>query len=511
MVTRKSVSTAFKDLATTSKSTMIKVQRLQQSATAWKPHNYQRKALKFILERRSAALLLDPGLGKTSISYAALKVLKNNGLLRGALVVAPKRPALSTWPKERDKWKEFAGLDVVVLHGKDKDKLVQEKHDIYVINYEGLKWLIDSGHMRDLFKKGWLCTLIMDELSKLKHTASGRHKLLAKWHGRFERRWGLTGSPASNGLLDLFGQIFMLDLGKTFGPYVTYFRSNFFTPANPNSDYPTWVPQPGAEDLIYERLKNIAIRIDAEDHVAMPAVIPNVLKFNLPEKIQDFYDTLTEEMFAILDEDKLFTAATAAAASIKCRQVASGALYEDRVDPLTGMPRMGKRLYEEMHSEKLEMLEDLIDEVQGNQMLIVYEFGHDRERILKLLGKDTPCIGGGTSDKKALAYEDAWNAGEIQHMLVHAAAVGHGMNFQASAAHHIAWYTMTWDYELYDQLNRRLRRQGNSAKHLFLHHFMARGTVEEAVYASLNNKRRVQNRLHDALRLYRQRRILVTE
>jgi SNF2 family DNA or RNA helicase len=480
----------------------------QSGAESWSPHKYQEKALKFVLSRGEAALFLDPGMGKTSISYAACKVLRNRKEFKGALVVAPRRPAISVWPKEQQKWVEFHELSVAVLHGPKREELVKHRHDIYVITYEGLQWLIKNNHLRDLLKKGWLDVLIVDELSKVKHQRSLRHKTLAAWHHRFARRIGLTGSPASNGLMDLFGQAFVLDMGKAFGQYESHFRAMFFTPVNPGSDYPTFVPKPGAEELIYARMKHLALRLDADDWLKMPQVIPNVIKLELDPKSRTMYDEMEKDFLAFVAADEVVTAASAAAASMKCRQIATGCVYEDKVDPLTGEPRTGKRKYRLVHDLKIEALEDLVDELQGQQLLIAYEFGHDRDRILKLLGKDLPWIGGGTSDKKALEYERAWNAKEIPILLGHPASIGHGLNFQESSAYNILFFTGTWDFELYDQFVRRLRRQGNKANRLLVHRFVMEDTVEEAVLMSNNRKRRTQDLLHDALKTYRVRRLL---
>lgn len=512
MATNKSASTGFAALVTRSASVRAAKKASLSSKKHWKPHVYQKWGIKFLVERAAAALLMDPGLGKTSISYAALKVLKSQGMLRGALVVAPRRVAVSTWPQEQQEWEDFKDLKVVVLHGDHKEERVLEKADVYVINYEGLRWLINSGHMRRLLDKKFIDVLIIDELSKIKHTDSGRHKLLAAWHHRFARRWGLTGSPASNGLLDIFGQAYMLDFGAAFGKFVTHFRFNFFYPDNVQSDYPVWLPKPGAEELIYARMKPLALRIEARKHVKMPELVPPIpAKFDLDPKVRKQYDAMEQEFFSVMEDLQkkgkrdLITAATAAAATIKCRQIATGAVYEDLVDPLTGMPRQGGRKWHELHSEKLDALEDLVDELQGQQLLIGFEFGHDKERMLKLLGADSPAIAGGTSDKKALAYELAWNRRGITNLIGHPGSIGHGLNLQKGGAHHIFFYTLGYDYELWDQFVRRLMRQGNPAERLILHIPMARDTIEEAVWDSLRAKRRTQDNFQRALEDYKER------
>lgn len=479
------------------------------SVQPWKPHKYQKKSVKFLLEHDEAALFLDPGLGKTSITYAALKVLKTQGLLQGAIVAAPRRPAVSTWPAERDKWAEFGDLKVTLLHGDHKDKLVKERSDVYVVTYEGLRWLTSTGVLDRWLKAKWVDTIIFDELSKLKHPSTTRFKSLKPWLARFRRRWGLTGSPASNGLMDLFGQCYVLDRGKALGQYITHFRAAFFEqkPAYPGDPYPVDIPKKDADKAIYARLKDLALRIDAEDHMELPQLIINPLKFDLPPALRKQYKQMEEEMFAEL-ESQVVTAATAATVSMKCRQLTSGAIYEDVIDPVTGLPRnQAKRKWLHVHDFKLEMLAELIDELQGTQLLIAYEYQHEAERIRKLINpkkpQDVPCIGGGVSDAKALEYERSWNAGEIPILMGHPQSMGHGLNLQQSSAHNICWFSGTWDYELYDQFIRRLKRQGSQAKHIILHHLMARDTVDEAVLAAMHNKRKGQNALMDALKTYR--------
>lgn len=471
----------------------------------WNPHPFQKRSVKYLVERPAAALLLDPGLGKTSISYAALKVLKRLGMLQGALVVAPRRVAVSVWPQEQQEWVDFKDLKVVVLHGEHKTQRVGGRADVYVINYEGLPWLVKNGHLDALLRKKWVDVLIIDELSKVKHIDSSRHKTLAAFAHRFARRWGLTGSPASNGLLDVFGQAFMLDFGKALGLFYTHFRWNFFYPSNADSDYPVWLPKPGAKELIYERLKPLALRIEARKHVKMPELMVVPVKMELEPKVRKVYDAMELEYFSVLDNMDLVTASTAAAAGIKCRQIATGAIYEDRVDPLTGMPRTGARKWNFLHDNKIEALADLVDELQSQPLLIVYWFGHDLARIQKAY-PNIPVIGGGISDKKALAHEAAWNRNDYPFMAVHPLSVGHGLNLQKGGAHHFYFFTSDYDYEVYDQMLRRLMRQGNPSEFVFAHIPVTKDTVEEAIKNSLGGKRRTQDEFLFALQDYREQR-----
>lgn len=471
----------------------------------WVPLPYMRKAVKWLLEHRAAALFADPGLRKTSITYAAISSLKKAGLLRGALVVAPRLPAQLVWPAEQRKWAQFADLKVVLLHGKDKDKLAYEQADVYVVTYDGFRWLADGGHLKRLFKAKKLCTLVYDELHKMKSTASVRFKTIKKWLPQFDRRWGLTGSPASNNLLDLFGQVYSLDMGSAFGPYITHFRNAFFVAEGKyrGDPFPVWQPQAGAEERIYALLKNVVLRIDGRDYLDLPKLIYIPHRFDLPPAVRTQYAKMEREMWTLAG-DAVFTAKTAASVSQKCRQITSGALYYDVVDPLTGAPRArlraGKREWEAIHSEKIELLQALVEELQGQQLLVAYEYVHEADRIRAAFGKDTPCIGGGTSDKKTAEYERAWNAGAIPLMMGHPDSMGLGLNFQGSNAHHVAWFSGTWNLALYEQLIGRLKRSGNTAKHVFVHHLIANDTIDEAVFATPQRKRAVQMKLLDALK-----------
>lgn len=469
---------------------------------SWIPDPEQLIGVKWLLQRTSAALLLDPGAGKTSMTYAALTVLKSEKLLLGALVVAPLRPATQVWPSEQKEWTEFHGLSVGVLHGKYKERVVKEKHDVYVINYEGLPWLIAGGHLTQLLKTKRVDTLVFDELSKMKNAGkkAQRRKLLVPYLPKFTRRWGLTGSPASNGLINLFGQINILDLGAAFGPYITHFRNRFFLPVGQWG----WALKEGAEELIYQAIAPVALRMPPTKKVKLPELRTNTIKVELPPAARKIYDEMEDEMLAIFDNE-LVAAGSASAVYGKCWQIANGAVFKSMVDPVTGEPRVktGAREWYNVHDEKLDALEDLIDEVQGQQVLIAYWFGHDLEKLLARFGKDTPHIGSGVSVKRAQEYEAAWNAGEIPFMFGHPQSMGHGVNFQKSSARHIAWYSVTPDFELYDQFVRRLCRRGNTSSTVTSHRIVADNTVDTwGILPSLNRKQHTQNRLFEALRIY---------
>lgn len=477
------------------------------SSKPWQPHAYQKKAVKFLLEHAASALFLDPGLGKTSITLAAIKLLKQKKLLDKVLLIAPLRVCYSVWPKEVSKWTDFGGLKVAVLHGPKKDEALKSDADIYVINPEGLDWLLqakktktDQGKTKvevDLrrFKNLGFDTLVVDELSKFKHTNTNRFKGLKLVLNTFRRRWGLTGSPASNGLLDLFGQCFILDQGRTLGPYISHYRMKYFVPSH---DGFSWNIREGAEDEIYERISPLALRMAADDYLDMPALIENNIRVDLPDHVMVMYNQLEEDLIAKIDS-KIVVASTAAAASMKCRQVANGGLYLDpEVQALIKLPK-SSREWVNLHTEKVDALADLIDELQGSPLLVAYDFAHDLDRLREKLGQDVPYIGGGVSAARSVELEKLWNAGKLPVLLGHPQAMAHGLNLQ-EMGNHVCWHSMTWDYELYDQFIRRVLRQGNKAKKVFCHHIMARGTIDEVVLAAVKSKRRGQNALFDALK-----------
>lgn len=491
------------------KSTTIAKKRSLPSKPRWKPHKYQLKAVKFLLEHGAAALFLDPGLGKTSVTLAAYKMLKSEKLSRGMLVVAPLRPAQTVWPKELAKWPDFAGLDLVVLHSDSGGfKQVYEQHDVYVINYEGLSKLFARERrgkvwhyfLTDLGKEllRHVDTLVWDELSKMKHADTLRYKLVKPWLKKFLRRWGLTGSPAANGLLDLFGQCYVLDEGNALGAFITHYRTAYFQPVGKSGFM--WAPSHGAEEAIHKRLRPLALRMEGKDYLELPQQMDHTIKLDMPPKVRAQYVELEEELLTLVD-DELIVATNAAAANSKCRQICSGALYMPTVDALTGAVKQRKsdRQVAILHDTKLDALEELIEELQGQQLLIAYDFNHDLQRLQKRF-PGVPHIGGGVSAKEGIRLEAAWNKGEIINLFVHPASVGHGLNLQESNAAHIAWFTLTWDFELYDQLNQRIRRQGNKSKHVHCYQFVMKDSVEESVAYTLRSKNRTQKALLDALK-----------
>lgn len=495
-----------------SKSTTMPLMLSTQSSKPWIPHNYQKKAIKFLLEHAAAALFLDPGLGKTSITLAAIKLLIKKKILSKVLIIAPLRVCHTVWPAEQQHWTDFHGLRMVVLHGRYKDELLNEDADIYVINPEGLEWLLQAKKIKhksvktgrittrvevDIrrWKRLGFDTLVIDELSKFKNPNTNRYKGMKAVIHTFARRWGLTGSPAANGLMDLFGQCFMLDQGRTLGRYITHFRNEYFLPAH---DGFNWILKEGADEQIYKRLHPLALRMAAEDYIKMPKLIPNNIYVELPERVRDIYDQLEDDLITKIDT-KVVTAATSAVASMKCRQVANGAIYlNPEVKALVKLPS-SKREWIELHDEKIEALVDLIGELQGAPLLVAYDFGHDLERLRKRFPK--AIFTGDYNMAQFKVIESDWNNGKIDLMFAHPQSIGHGLNLQkAKNGCHVAWFAMTWSFDTYDQFIRRIRRQGQKATRVFVHHILAKDTVDELMLYALHGKEKGQNALFAALK-----------
>ncbi|MDD2775542.1 MAG: DEAD/DEAH box helicase [Gallionella sp.] len=471
----------------------------------WHPHKGQKAGVKFLIEHAAAGLFADPGVGKTSITLGAFKFLKKRGVAHRMLIIAPLRPCYLVWPAEVQKWADFNELKMVVLHGPKKEDLIYEDADIFVINPEGLQWLLEAEKTGKRYKAGGrrlaaigADTLVVDELSKFKYSNTSRFKMIKPILSQFQRRWGLTGSPAANGLEGLFGQIYMLDQGRTFGPYITHFRQEYFIPSYDGFGFDL---KKGAEARIYERLQPIVLRQDANDFVDMPDLMLQPPRFfELPKLVRKIYDQLEDE--CIFEHDaKVVSASNAAVAMMKCRQVAGGAVYADEQLRILTKVKPQRDVIE-LHDLKVELLKELIEELQGKPLLVGYEFRHDLARIQAALGKEIPYIGSGVNEKQAKAIERDWNKGLIPVLLGNPQSVGHGLNLQGSGCH-VCWFTLPWDYELYDQFNRRVYRQGNKNGKVFIHHLAARDTVDELIWTTLQNKRTGQTKLFDALKKMR--------
>ena len=472
-----------------------------------------KKGMQFLLKHNSGALFYDPGLGKTSTTLGALKVLKKKKMTNKVLIIAPLRVCYSVWPREIKKWTDFKGFTYEILHGPKKDAALKRDADIYLINPEGLEWLLQATKTKvtsaktgktkvklDInikkFKALGFDILVIDELTKFKHHGSARFKLLSEVAHTFRVKWGLTGSPAANGLIGLFGQCKILDGGRSLGKFITQYRSKYFETVDHGGF--VWMPKAGAEEQIYERISPLALRAAAEDYLEMPKLIINKIKLEMPPSARSVYDRMEGDLFAAINS-KTITAANAAVASGKCRQIASGGIYLDpELCEMGFKPSKASREWAHIHDCKVDALEDLVEELQGSPLLVAYDFNHDLERIRARFGKDVPYIGTGVSAKKCEAIEDAWNKGELPLLFGHPQSMGHGLNLQASC-NHVAMFTMPWDFELYDQFIRRVLRSGNEFDRVFLHLLMMEDSIDELVYYSLVRKDKTQQSFFKAL------------
>jgi SNF2 family DNA or RNA helicase len=424
------------------------------------------------------------------------------------LIVAPLRPALKVWPDEIKKWEDFQELSYTILHGDMKEVNLQKDVQIYIINPEGLLWLFDPIRKYQLPEFDVLC---VDESSKFKDSTTKRFKLLKPHLEKYKRRWILTGTPAPNGLEDLFGQIYILDLGRSLGRYITHFRSNFFARSGYNMY--DWKPRLGAFEEVVEKISPLILQLNAEDYLEMPELVYRDIRVTLPEPVMQKYLDV-QELFITAMEEGNIVAANAAVAGVKCRQIANGAVYHDveaewshnTLSKEGGYVPVGKktgsREYVVFHDEKLDALESLLAELEGRSCLILYEFDHDRARILERLGP-MPVLGSGLSDKKLDSTIDSFNSGNIPRLLGHPASMGHGLNLQGSC-HHVIWFGITWNLEYYDQAIARVYRQGQESEHVFVYHIVASGTLDEKVLRVLTSKDKTQQGLLGALHKHRE-------
>lgn len=476
---------------------------LARSSKPWTPDKDQLKAVKWLLEHAAAGLLADPGVGKTSISLAAIKILKKKKLVSKTLIIAPKRVMQRTWPEEIEGWTDFKDLKMVTVYGPHRGQRLHDDADIFLTSFDMIPWLLDvektvmpSGkkHIsvnRSAFKKLGFDLLVVDELSKFKNHGSDRFKMMRQVASSFGRRWGLTGSPAPRELGNLFGECLILDDGRSLGEYITHFRRAYY-----DQGYQRWqlTLKDGAEEQIYKKIRPLMLRLEAQ---GLPDPVANDIWLDMPDDARKIYTDMEKEFFTSLESGDI-DAANAGVALMKCRQLASGAIYTAKLADATG-----KRPLTVVHEAKLDALEELVDELQGSPLLLAYEFQHDLDRLKQRFGKKMVHVGGGVSAKEETRLMDAWNAGDLPILAGHPASIGHGLNLQKGPGHHVAWFTPTWDYELYDQFNRRVWRRGQAAPRVFVHHLLMRDTADAAVRISLETKGAGQQALFDAMKRIR--------
>lgn len=439
------------------------------------PHDYQRYATDFIINNPISAVLLEMGLGKSVISLSAINELMLDYFdVSRTLVIAPLRVAISTWPEEIKKWDHLKYLSYSVVTGSEKERLdaLKKPAHIYVINRENVDWLITKSGFKWFFDM-----VVIDELSSFKSYQAKRFKSLLKARPKVKRIVGLTGTPSSNGLMDLWAEFRLLDMGERLGRYITHYRQNFFIPDKRNQQIIfSYKPKDGAEKVIYQLISDITISMKSKDFLKMPECIMNEVVVSLSEKEQKLYDSLKKDMVLSIEDEEI-DAINAAALSSKLLQMANGAVYNDDKESI------------HIHDRKLDALEDLIEGANGKPVLIAYWFKHDLTRIKERFDVREIKTGKDITD---------WNEGQIPIAIIHPASAGHGLNLQLGGST-LIWFSLTWSLELYQQTNARLYRQGQDST-VVIHHILTKGTIDEDVMKALKAKERIQDALIDSVK-----------
>lgn len=439
------------------------------------PHDYQQYATEYIKSHPVAAVLLDMGLGKTAISLTALlDLLFDSFEAHRILVIAPLRVARDTWPAEIEKWDHLSMLTYSVAVGSEKDRkaALMRDADIYIINRENVQWLVEQSGIPFTFD-----TVIVDELSSFKNHQSKRFKALMKVRPRIKRIVGLTGTPSANGLMDLWAEFKVLDMGHRLGRFIGMYRNNYFRPDKRNGQIIySYKLLPGADKAIYKQISDITISMKATDHLKMPELVMNTHTVELSDDEREHYDELKQTLVLQLPEKEI-TVANAAALTGKLLQMADGAIYDDDGDHI------------HIHDRKLDALEDLIEGANGKPVLVAYWFKHDLERIKSRFK---------VREIKSSSDIREWNAGKIPVAVIHPASAGHGLNLQTGGST-LIWFGLTWSLELYQQTNARLWRQGQQDT-VVIHHIITDDTVDGRVLKALQSKEKIQDSLIAAVK-----------
>lgn len=441
----------------------------------YKPHSYQEYAIRYIETHPISALLIDMGLGKTSITLTAIcNLLFDSFEVCKVLVIAPLRVAKNTWTDEIKKWEHLSTLTYSLIIGNENERLsaLNEQTDIYIINRENVDWLVNkSGYKFDFDM------VVIDELSSFKNHQSKRFKSLMKVRPLVKRIVGLTGTPSSNGLMDLFAEFKILDMGKRLGYFIGQYRNTYFKPDKMNGPIVySYKPLPNAENAIYEKISDITVSMKANEYLKMPELLTSNYVVELSNSEKKQYDKMKKSLVLEITDGEI-TASNAASLSNKLCQLSNGAIYDDEQNIV------------EIHDRKLETLEDIIESMNGKPLLIAYWYRHDLERIKSRF-----------SVREIKTSEDIsdWNDGKIPVALIHPASAGHGLNLQNGGST-LVWFGLTWSLELYQQTNARLYRQGQKNA-VVIQHIITKGTIDEQILKALQKKNKTQADLIDAVR-----------
>lgn len=444
------------------------------------PHPYQSYCIQRIITDPAVGLFLDMGLGKTVITLTAINELKYNRFLVGkVLIIAPKKVAEATWTKEAEKWDHLSLLRILPVLGSKQKRIraLNTPADVYVINRENVQWIVEY------YRNSWpFDMVVIDELTSFKSHKAKRFKALTWIRKDIRRMVGLTGTPAPNGLIDLWAQIYLLDEGQRLGKRITHYRERYFDPdARDRERIFSYAPKPGADSVIQKAIGDICISMKADDYLQLPELVEDVIPVVLDRKAEKAYRDFEKNLFVEI-EDEVLDAGSAAVLSGKLLQMANGAVYNEEQQPV------------EVHSCKLEVFLETVEKLGGAPALVFYNFQHDLSRIEKAAEKT------GIRVRRLQTPQDAddWNAGKIDLLLAHPASAAYGLNLQ-EGGNHVIWFGLNWSLELYQQANKRLHRQGQKST-VFVHHLVTQGTRDEDVLEALQQKGDVQEYLMQSLK-----------
>lgn len=446
----------------------------------FRPHPYQQYCIQRIITDPAVGLFLDMGLGKTVITLTAINDLKYNRFQIGkVLVIAPKKVAEATWSKEADKWEHLSLLRIIPVLGSKAKRIraLNTPADIYVINRENVQWIVDY------YRNAWpFDMVVIDELTSFKSHKAKRFKSLTWVRKSIKRMIGLTGTPAPNGMLDLWAQVYLLDEGQRLGKRITHYRERYFDPDARNRDHIfSYASKPGADEAIHKLIGDICISMSAKDYLQLPDMVEDIIPVVLDSKAAKAYADFEKNLLVEVD-DEILDAGSAAVLSGKLLQMANGAVYNEAKQPV------------EVHNCKLEVFQETVEKLNGSSALVFYNFKHDLSRIKAAMAKSSLRI----RELKTPQDADDWNAGQIDLLLAHPASAAYGLNLQAGGSH-VIWFGLNWSLELYQQANKRLHRQGQKST-VFVHHLITEGTRDEDVMAALQKKGDVQNELMQSLK-----------
>lgn len=450
------------------------------------PHNYQQYCIQRIIDDPAIGLFLDMGLGKTAITLSAVKRLKYEmWAVRKVLVIAPKKVAESTWTREAAEWSEFAALRFSLVLGSAAERLaaLEAPADIYLINRENTQWLVEH------YGRDWpFDMVVIDESSSFKNHQAKRFKALKLVRSRISRMVLLTGTPNPRSLLDLWAQLYLLDCGQRLGKTITAYRDAYFVPDKRNrTTIFSYAAKAGAADEIYNRIGDICISMKSEDYLELPDLIYENIPVKLDPPAQRAYDRLERDTLLRIDDDTTITAGSAAVLRGKLLQLCNGACYDEDGNIIN------------VHDCKIEALLETVEQLNGQHAIICYNFRHDLDRLREALKATRLRV----AVYEGKEQEAAWNAGDIDLLLVQPASCGYGLNLQ-KGGHHVIWFGLNDSLELYQQTNKRLHRQGQPYP-VIIHHLIVQGGTDEDVIAALSGKADVQDSLLEALKVRIQR------